>query len=187
MSSDFVAGYISGAVGILIGNPLDLVKVRLQARKTSDILRTSSQSHGYFESTSSLIKGVYYTDCFNEARSLTLLGAAAPILGYGALNALLFVAYNRSLKYLDPAVVDPTNLDANVSLMNIWLAGAVGGMASWAISSPTELVKCRTQLSRNQNTSSWSVFRDILRMHGVKGLYFGGLITSVRDSVGYGF
>ncbi|KAE8553606.1 hypothetical protein EYB25_004988 [Talaromyces marneffei] len=170
MSSDFVAGYISGAVGILIGNPLDLVKVRLQARKASDTLRTSPQSHGYFESTSSLIKG-----------------AAAPILGYGALNALLFVAYNRSLKFLDPLVVDPTNLDANVSLMNIWLAGAAGGMASWVISSPTELVKCRTQLSRNQTTSSWSVFRDILRMHGVRGLYFGGLITSVRDSVGYGF
>lgn len=68
MSSDFVAGYISGAVGILIGNPLDLVKVRLQARKASDTLRTSSQSHGYFESTSSLIKGVYR--CRNAPRKL---------------------------------------------------------------------------------------------------------------------
>ena len=31
MSADFWAGYASGAVGILIGNPLDLLKVRLQA------------------------------------------------------------------------------------------------------------------------------------------------------------
>jgi solute carrier family 25 carnitine/acylcarnitine transporter 20/29 len=31
MSADFWAGYTSGAVGILIGNPLDLVKTRLQA------------------------------------------------------------------------------------------------------------------------------------------------------------
>ncbi|EED17525.1 mitochondrial carrier protein, putative [Talaromyces stipitatus ATCC 10500] len=170
MSSDFVAGYVSGAVGILIGNPLDLVKVRLQARRGDESLRASSQGHGYFETKSSLIKG-----------------AAAPILGYGALNALLFVAYNRSLKFLDPSVINPTNLDANVSLMNIWLAGAAGGMASWVISSPTELVKCRTQLSRNQNISSWTVFRDILRVQGVRGLYFGGLITSIRDSVGYGF
>jgi len=30
MSADFWAGYISGAVGILIGNPLDILKVRLQ-------------------------------------------------------------------------------------------------------------------------------------------------------------
>jgi solute carrier family 25 carnitine/acylcarnitine transporter 20/29 len=31
MSADFWAGYVSGAVGIIIGNPLDLVKTRLQA------------------------------------------------------------------------------------------------------------------------------------------------------------
>jgi solute carrier family 25 (mitochondrial carnitine/acylcarnitine transporter), member 20/29 len=31
MSADFWAGYVSGAAGILIGNPLDIVKVRLQA------------------------------------------------------------------------------------------------------------------------------------------------------------
>jgi len=29
--------------------------------------------------------------------------------------------------------------------------------------------------------------RDIYRTHGIRGLYFGGLITSVRDSIGYGF
>lgn len=27
----------------------------------------------------------------------------------------------------------------------------------------------------------------IYRAHGLRGLYFGGLITSVRDSIGYGF
>jgi hypothetical protein len=29
--------------------------------------------------------------------------------------------------------------------------------------------------------------RDIYRLHGLRGLYFGGLITSLRDSIGYGF
>jgi solute carrier family 25 (mitochondrial carnitine/acylcarnitine transporter), member 20/29 len=29
--------------------------------------------------------------------------------------------------------------------------------------------------------------RDIYRTHGLRGLYFGGLITSLRDSIGYGF
>jgi solute carrier family 25 carnitine/acylcarnitine transporter 20/29 len=29
--------------------------------------------------------------------------------------------------------------------------------------------------------------RDIYRASGVRGLYFGGLITSLRDSIGYGF
>ena len=31
MSADFFAGYLSGSVGIAIGNPLDIAKVRLQA------------------------------------------------------------------------------------------------------------------------------------------------------------
>ena len=30
-SPDFYAGYLGGAAGILIGNPLDIVKVQLQA------------------------------------------------------------------------------------------------------------------------------------------------------------
>lgn len=42
MSADFWAGYVSGAVGILIGNPLDLVKTRLQAGRT---VAASSESH----------------------------------------------------------------------------------------------------------------------------------------------
>jgi solute carrier family 25 carnitine/acylcarnitine transporter 20/29 len=29
MAADFWAGYISGAIGIIIGNPLDVVKVKL--------------------------------------------------------------------------------------------------------------------------------------------------------------
>ena len=115
-----------------------------------------------------------------------VLGAAAPILGYGALNAILFVAYNRSLAALDGSVTDPTN-PVGVSPYKIWLAGAAGGLASWTISSPTEFIKCRAQLDRRPEVSSWAVAKDILRTRGWRGLYFGGGITSARDSIGYGF
>jgi solute carrier family 25 carnitine/acylcarnitine transporter 20/29 len=107
-------------------------------------------------------------------------------LGYGALNALLFVAYNRTLKLLDPAVSDPTD-PIGVRLYKVWAAGAVGGLASWVISSPTELVKCRAQLSSREESLSWRIGMDILRTRGLRGLYFGGGVTSIRDSVGYGF
>ncbi|KAL2009795.1 hypothetical protein VTN00DRAFT_5602 [Thermoascus crustaceus] len=170
MSSDFWAGYLSGAIGIIIGNPLDLVKVRLQAgHSVSGPVATPRSLRQQFESTSSLVRG-----------------AAAPILGYGALNALLFVAYNRVLMFMDRSVTDPTNPEG-VPLYKIWVAGAAGGLASWAVSSPTELIKCRAQLSSRSEVSSWAVTKDIFRRHGWKGLYFGGAVTSVRDSVGYGF
>ncbi|KAJ5503937.1 Mitochondrial carrier protein [Penicillium fimorum] len=167
MAADFWAGYISGAIGIIIGNPLDVIKVRLQA------------GHSHADSSTAQLSRL-------EKASTLVRGAAAPILGYGALNAILFVAYNRSLAALDGSVTDPTN-PVGVSPYKIWLAGAAGGLASWTISSPTEFIKCRAQLDRRPDVSSWAVAKDIFRTRGWRGLYFGGGITSARDSIGYGF
>jgi solute carrier family 25 carnitine/acylcarnitine transporter 20/29 len=166
MSSDFFAGYLSGALGIVVGNPLDIVKVRLQAGSTA-AASDSSQT-------------------LTRTSSNYLRGAAAPILGYGALNSLLYMSYNRSLTLLDPSIFDPTKL-AGVGLSRIWLAGAIGGLASWAVSAPSELVKCRVQLGVDGQRSSWQVFRSVVARDGIRGLYLGGVVTSLRDSIGYGF
>ena len=107
-------------------------------------------------------------------------GAAAPIIGYGALNALLFMSYNRSLMFLDPSVSDPTN-PSSIPSYKIWVAGAAGGLASWAVSSPTELIKCRAQLKSNGVASSWVIAKAVLKIRGLQGLYYGGTVTSLRD------
>lgn len=189
MSADFWAGYISGAVGILIGNPLDLIKVRLQADRPSPAPIPSPTSprstanasttglRGYFPTLTSLITGT-----------------AAPILGYGALNALLFVSYNRSEAFLNSYL--PSSLQSHSpgapttgsNLYTTFLAGCVGGLATWAVSTPTELIKCRAQVqTHTPPLSSLSIARQVLRTEGIRGLYFGGTVTAVRDSVGYGF
>ncbi|KAI0895081.1 solute carrier family 25 member 45 [Annulohypoxylon nitens] len=162
MSADFWAGYISGAVGILIGNPLDLIKVRLQAR---DAIATQSATS--------------YARQF-ESKSALVAGTAAPVLGYGALNALLFVSYNRSEAALNTAFNTQSNL------WTTWLAGAIGGLATWVVSTPTELIKCRAQLS-SPPESSWTIAKQVLKTEGIRGLYFGGVVTALRDSIGYGF
>jgi solute carrier family 25 carnitine/acylcarnitine transporter 20/29 len=165
MSADFWAGYISGAAGILIGNPLDLIKVRLQAGSSS-VTSTPLSYASQFPSAGTLIRG-----------------ATAPILGYGALNALLFVTYNRTTDLLNTS---PNGLPPN--LWTTWLAGAIGGLATWVVSTPTELVKCRAQISSSTTTSSsWAITQQILRKEGIRGLYFGGIVTALRDSIGYGF
>ncbi len=166
MSADFFAGYASGSLGILVGNPLDIIKVRLQ---NGQIGTTSGAPSG----TSSFPKSL-------------LRGSAAPILGYGALNALLYMTYNRSLKLLEPSIFDPTKL-AGVDLSKIWVAGGLGGLASWVVSAPSELIKCRAQLCVGGQTSSISIAKSIVKNEGLRGLYFGGVITSLRDSIGYGF
>ncbi|PQE13388.1 hypothetical protein CJF31_00008443 [Rutstroemia sp. NJR-2017a BVV2] len=158
MSADFWAGYISGALSIIIGNPLDLLKVHLQASSRPALPSPTPSSP--FPTPSSLIRGT-----------------AAPILTNGALNALLFVTYNRTLSLLSPAPPP---------LWTTFLAGTLGGLVSSLISTPTELIKCRAQLS-SPPQSSYSILKSTLRTTGLPGLYYGGGVTALRDSIGYGF
>ncbi|KAK7516004.1 solute carrier family 25 protein [Phyllosticta citriasiana] len=181
MSADFWAGYISGAVGILIGNPLDLVKTRLQAGPAATTTAAGS--------TPSQVKW--------HAAGNFVRGIPAPVLGYGALNALLFVSYNRTLLLLGEP--DPTSPTSPNALGKVFLAGAVGGLATFVVSAPTELVKCRAQVydslsgiaaagrSHGAGVSSWAVARETWRAEGLRGFYRGGAVTAVRDAVGYAF
>ncbi|PKS10884.1 hypothetical protein jhhlp_002642 [Lomentospora prolificans] len=162
MSADFWSGYVSGAVGIVIGNPLDLIKVRLQAKDVIAVQSASAYA-SQFQSISSLVSGT-----------------AAPIFGYGALNALLFVSYNRTEAALNNA------FGTQKSLWSTWIAGAAGGLATWVVSTPTELIKCRAQMA-TPRMSSLSIAKQILRTEGPRGFYLGGAVTALRDSIGYGF
>ncbi|KAH6649582.1 mitochondrial carrier domain-containing protein [Chaetomium tenue] len=205
MSADFWAGYISGAAGIILGNPLDVLKVRLQAGITTPSPSPSSPLTPPSAAPSTSLTHSY-------ARPF-LLGTAAPVLGYGALNALLFVSYNRTEAFLNQLSgcdtgggSTPQDTQARgTNLLTTWLAGAVGGLATWAVSTPTELVKCRAQLqipthtrptpnhrpppttSTSTSSSSWHITKHLLQQHGPRALYAGGTVTALRDTIGYGF
>jgi len=200
MSADFWAGYVSGAVSILVGNPLDLIKTRLQAvgqHINPDSATPSTGSNAVPSTTSSRIHNGSNPLPLRSLPTSTnpvvaidrwtsfARGAAAPILGYGALNALLFVTYNRSLALLNPGLGEAGD-DRAPAAWSIWTAGALGGLATFVVSAPTELVKCRAQVS-SPPQSSWAVVRNIWTTAGFRGLYLGGTTTALRDAVGYGF
>ena len=158
MSADFWAGYLSGAVGIVIGNPLDLIKARLQAQSNpiaapTPIIASSPIAGAALSASANVARQIPapQTRYFGNSASL-VTGTAAPILGYGALNALLFVSYNRTEAALNNA------FSTSGSLWSTWIAGAVGGLATWVVSTPTELIKCRAQLA-SPPQSSWAIKR----------------------------
>lgn len=187
MSADFWAGYVSGAAGIIIGNPLDIVKVNLQ-RGTALSSATPQPSTSPTPSIHNQTPPPPPTPnqnaaaTSNAAKNLGVLlrGTAFPILGYGALNALMFYTYNRTMSLLSQDPASPS------SLPKTFVAGALGGLATFIVSAPTELVKCRAQVT-HASKGSWAIARDIWRQGGVRGFYWGGAVTSARDSVGYGF
>ncbi|KAI1189506.1 mitochondrial carrier [Nemania serpens] len=212
MSADFWAGYISGAVGIVVGNPWDLIKVRLQAQSPSQPLLAEPTLSGSYQSSRPSISSISSPNSFQKKTLVT--GTAAPILGYGALNALLFVTYHSTEEALNRALQSPASPNLAFSgsdvgssttgsnLWTTWLAGAIGGLATWIVSTPTELIKCRAQLasapgtrasypvlSRSPSTpsSSYQIAQAIIRTQGFRGLYHGGVVTALRDSIGYGF
>lgn len=96
------------------------------------------------------------------------------------------MSYNRSLNLLGER-----DYAHPASLARVFCAGAAGGFATFVVSAPTELVKCRAQvydsLRGGGTVSSWSVARETWRAEGVKGFYHGGVVTGVRDAVGYAF
>ncbi|KAF4453749.1 hypothetical protein F53441_3642 [Fusarium austroafricanum] len=182
MSADFWAGYLSGAVGIIIGNPLDVIKVRLQAQHTNPVPNPHSCSipTGTEVVASAINQGAPFSTRYLGSCAYLVTGTAAPILGYGALNALLFVSYNRTEATLN------RTFSTSGNLWNIWVAGAVGGLATWVVSTPTELIKCKAQVAPSP-ISSWAIAKQIWKTEGIRGLYFGGVVTAIRDGVGYGF
>lgn len=198
MSADFWAGYISGAAGIIVGNPFDVIKVRLQAGRTASSTladRPAPRStaspipeavpHSPRARTPLLPSAPYITSFESIPRPFA--GIAGPILGYGALNALLFVSYNRTESALRHALgVDDGQITGAQAGLATWTAGAVAGLATWVVSTPTELVKCRAQLG-SPSYQSLDVARQVWRTEGLRGLYLGGVVTALRDSIGYGF
>lgn len=170
--NEFWAGYISGAASILIGNPLDVVKVRMQAAVNGRAIQNCIHKNASSKEALRV-----------QTRSL-LAGLPGPILAYGALNAILFASYHQCLSLVGS--------DSRPTLSAHFFAGTVAGLATFVVSAPSELIKCRAQLASTAAasttaTSSWCITKDVLRTQGLRGLYEGGAVTSIRDGVGYGF
>ncbi|KAK9721918.1 hypothetical protein K7432_003038 [Basidiobolus ranarum] len=187
---DFVAGYISGVAGIVVGSPLDVLKVRLQT--TSE----SGATSGIYRQLQHMVKA--------EGLGAWFKGIASPIVGLAGLNSVLFVSYGSTLRALERR--SSYNVDQNTNqlapLSHVYTAGFVAGTACFIVSCPTELIKCRAQVLIAQKTldvgkgqlkpqltqkpSSWNMARAIVRESGFQGLYRGGVVTAIRDAPGYG-
>lgn len=165
-STDFIAGTVSGIVGLAVGFPFDTVKVRLQDPTISEGYSRSST----FDSFAKIIK---------EERVQGLYkGIASPLATSALLNGLIFSVYGFLLRY-------QTKPEREPSLIDVTLAGAGCGVAAAFVTCPTELVKIRQQALVDSRSSARQITLDIVRTNGVLGLYRGMAITILRD-LGYG-
>ncbi|KAF9125134.1 hypothetical protein BGW39_007637 [Mortierella sp. 14UC] len=191
-------GYISGVAGLIIGSPLDVLKVRLQAQGDASGVTTARTQRAKNASLSAMVQ--------NEGIRSLFKGISSPIVGLAGLNSILFASYSASMRLFEVMAPPQPSLNTTAGealqpLSHVFAAGFVAGVACFLVSTPTELVKCRAQViaSRLDPTSSaaaqkailsesgsWHVTKDVIRRFGLRGLYQGGWVTILRDAPGYG-
>jgi len=165
---DLIAGTIGGASGIVVGHPIDTVKVRLQVDRsykgiTDCVLKTLRQ-----EGPTSFFKGV-----------------VAPVLGAAPINAVVFVTYGGVMRL---AAENYGKVDES-ELPIYWhgLAGICAGFGQNVFGTPNELVKIKCQVNRTENVRSIQMAKRLVSKGGLsKGLFQGFWITAARDTPAFG-
>ncbi|KZP05976.1 mitochondrial carrier [Athelia psychrophila] len=161
----FIAGSVGGIAGILVGQPLDTVKTRLQ---------TPAIGHKYRSTFHALITIVKQ----ENVRGL-YKGVASPLASCALLNGLIFASYGL---FLDLQLDDPKKPP---TLWQVVFAGVATGVVASVITTPVELVKIRQQNELSNNPSVKIITSQLYKQHGIRGLYRGLTATMLRDT-GYG-
>ncbi|XP_013780585.1 mitochondrial basic amino acids transporter-like [Limulus polyphemus] len=179
MALDFIAGCVGGCAGVLVGYPLDTVKVRLQ---TQDARKPAYR--GTFHCIATIVQ--------KESVHGLYKGMSSPMCSLAFINAIAFGVYgNVHRSFSDPN-----------SLMSHMAAGAAAGTIQSIICSPMELTKTRLQLQGQEaititprflhstNTMySYSSPLDCLlktmQREGFRGLFKGLPCTILRDAPGF--
>ncbi|KAG2733884.1 hypothetical protein G9P44_003409 [Scheffersomyces stipitis] len=165
-AKDIAAGFIGGATQVLIGQPADLVKIRLQ---------TSHET-----SSLSIIKQVLK----NEGILAFYKGTLPPLFGVGVCVSLQFYGFHEAkrqiLNYYDQ------------SSLNLWpqtyIAGAVAGIVNTPVAGPIEQLRILSQSNTSNTKNSLSdTVKRIYQTEGiVNGIYRGFGITLLREIQAYG-
>ncbi|SGY13766.1 BQ5605_C010g05969 [Microbotryum silenes-dioicae] len=172
----------AGIVSKLFEHPFDLVKVRLQSQPFDQPLKFNGP-----------------WDCmiktFKKEGLLGLWrGVSMPVGGAMAENATLFVVYNQTqafLRRLSPpsAPLDPSAAPV-LNFSHLAISAAAAGACASFVLTPVELVKCKMQVQGSLQPSSVpqggpvSIFRSILKVDGIRGLWLGQTGTLIRETGG---
>ncbi|XP_072039979.1 mitochondrial ornithine transporter 1-like [Amphiura filiformis] len=176
--TDFSAGALGGALSIVVGQPFDTVKVKLQ---TYPSMYPSAMQ------------------CFRK----TMKAEGVPGLFQGTVPAIaaavgemsvLFMCYGQCQKLVCRAT--GTDSISDLTPLQNANAGFVAAFFSAFVLCPTELVKCRLQAMTEVTSASkdmakkigpWQVTKDLFKTEGPMALFQGLTSTWLREMPGYFF
>lgn len=191
MFKELISGGTAGALGIALGNPLDVIKLRMQI--SPDKYSTS------FQTFKNIIQ--------YEGLSAFYKGLLPPLFAQFAMNSILFTTNSLVMDILEPTR-DRTNPGHP---MNIYIAGCLGGFTQCFVLVPADVVKCMLQAdtgasaiassssstlsggsnvstgtSRPSFTGPLNCISYIIRTEGIRGLFKGFSSTALREIPAFG-
>ncbi|XXH01361.1 hypothetical protein Hte_007719 [Hypoxylon texense] len=182
-AKDLFAGAVGGVAQVLIGQPFDIVKVRLQT--------TTAYSSALNAAT---------TIYAREGALAFYKGTLTPLLGIGACVSIQFGAFGWARRYFETANASSSSSSSSppgggpgkdLSYGQYYAAGAFAGVANSVISGPIEHVRIRLQTQPHGAARLYSGPLDCVRKlsahEGVlRGLYRGEAVTIYREATAYG-
>ncbi|GAA6062759.1 hypothetical protein JCM10212_005555 [Sporobolomyces blumeae] len=164
MLSSLISGSAGGMAQVLVGQPLDTIKTRAQTARPGqfkgplDIAMQTIRKEGFF----ALYKGM-----------------AAPLLGIGGVNSLLFASNAYARRIVSPF--------PELTIPQIALAGSMAGVVQAVLASPVEMFKVRMQANQSTNPKGLrQVVGEMYEKYGWrKGIMRGYWITVVREIPAY--
>lgn len=162
----FVAGGFGGLCSVVVGYPLDTIKVRLQ---TQAMLGESR----LYTSAVDCVRGIIR----NEGFLGLFRGMMAPMIGSSPITATYFYGYEQGKRLQQKS-------GEELKLHQIIVAGFVAGLVPIIVRVPSDRVKCMMQIQHTSSlkyTGSFDCARQLYRSGGIGSLYRGLGATLLRD------
>lgn len=167
-SKDIFASIVGSGACVYIGQPFDTIKVRMQVNPAQ-----------YASAVQSL-----KTTVTNEALTSLWKGSIPAFTGALSENAVAF-GINGALKRIFSSDTT-TSPSEGISVAKPILTGAITGAFTAVCLCPSDVVKCRIQMTTSVKGSAGdmsvsAMAKAIVRQNGVKGLFVGLNAQLLRD------
>ena len=167
--TNIIAGAMAGASQVVVTNPLEIVKIRLQiqAAKSFDVLPRYNRL-GAAEIVKGLgVKGLYK-------------GSRACFMRDIPFSAIYFPLYSKLKTVFSQG--------KNISPVDLFLAGTISGGIAASTTTPFDVIKTRIQAynSPYKNKAIRNCFKDIVRNEGVASLFKGIVPRTFRSAPQFG-
>lgn len=164
ITKDVFAGTMGGVAQVLVGQPFDTAKVRLQ----SDALGKYS---GMLDVSRTLVK--------NEGLSAFYKGTTAPLIGVGVCVSIQFAVneYMKRVVFHDREIL---------SSWQYYVAGASAGFANSVVASPIENIRSRLQMQVTGNMGALALIKEMYTKAGVAHGIMRGYTATLMRGMGTG-